>query len=174
MQAGLFSTGERAGILFNLVAEQEVAEHGPQRRIDDTASDAADVIHHGDSRSDLLVLLGVVAERCLVTELHLTDVSGLLTRQDSQQRRFARTVESHDYESLAALDEHVDVDEHHVVIERLGEPDTFEGIRPDASGCGNCRFTRRLRAATSTSRSFILSARVCIPWRASTSSRWCP
>ena len=72
------------------------------------------------------MLLGVVAHRYLVAELHLAEIRVQLADERTQQRGLARAVEAEHQEPLTTPELERDVFEHDLGTERLREIDDLE------------------------------------------------
>ena len=71
-------------ILIDLVGQKEVAKHGAKSLVG-VVRDGANVVEDCDAGLDLLVFLGVIAKRGVVTETHLAQIGRSRPRPESAE-----------------------------------------------------------------------------------------
>ena len=121
-----FTARESSCFLLDLVCEQEEPQYGAQFAVRESRS-LAHMIQDGRRRMDILVFLCVVADRHPISDLDLSEVWCLSTRQDPQERRLSRTVEPHDHQPVTSVDDHINIDEHNVQTVGLGKIGASKG-----------------------------------------------
>ena len=137
-QLRLLPTRERARVLpRDVPAEAEHSQQGTQHPLLRIGL-LPHVREHAHPGPDPLVLLRVVPERHPMAEPERPGIRLALSREDAQQTRLARTVQSHHQQPLMTLDLECDVAKHQRTAVTLGQT-----IRPEH----NASAVRRLGKA---------------------------